>query len=92
VILYLLSGSSPSAITRANLMITVMAISVAALALLWVRGVLRVDGPMPLWLLAPGYVLGLSAGMRLFALVDERRFRRATLGFMVAIAAVTLLA
>jgi uncharacterized membrane protein YfcA len=92
VVLYLLSGPAPGAVTRANLMLTVMAISVAALAVLWSRGALRIDGPMPLWLLAPGYVLGMAAGARFFHRIDEHRFRRATLGFLMVVGIVALLA
>ncbi|MDR5744631.1 sulfite exporter TauE/SafE family protein [Caballeronia sp. LZ029] len=90
VILYLLSSSAPSVDTRANLMVTVMAMSVAALIVLWMRGAFMIDGPMPLWILAPGYLFGILAGMRLFGLIDERRFRRATLGFLVIVSVVTL--
>lgn len=92
MIVYLLSGPAPGAITRANLTLVVMAISVAALSVLWLHGALQLDGPAPLWLLAPGYVAGIFAGARLFACIDERRFRQATLGLLIAVSLMALIA
>jgi uncharacterized membrane protein YfcA len=92
VIVYLLSGPTPGAVTRANLTLTIVAISVVALVVLWARGALLVDGPLPQWLLAPGYVAGLGLGAMMFGRIDERRFRQITLGILVAVSIVALLA
>jgi uncharacterized membrane protein YfcA len=92
IIVYLMSGPAPRAVTRANLTLTVMAISVAALSVLWARGTLRIDGPMPLWVLAPGYLAGIVVGALLFRHIDERRFRRVTLVILIIVSMVALLA
>lgn len=92
VILYLLAGPDPIDTTRANLTYFVGAISLAGVAVLTLNGVLGAQG---LWLaamLAPGYYLGMVAGIRLFSRFNDTRFRRFTLFFMMAVAAGILLA
>lgn len=92
VILYLLAGPDPIDTTRANLTYFVGAISLAGVAVLALNGVLGAQG---LWLaamLAPGYYLGMVAGIRLFSRFNDTRFRRFTLFFMMAVAAGILLA
>ena len=56
------------------------------------RSTLRIDGPMPLWILAPGYLLGITAGALLFRHINERRFRQAALGILIIVSGVALLA
>ena len=92
VILYLLAGPDPIETTRANLTYYLGALCLAGLALLWLTGVLGVAGLLLAALLAPGYYVGMVAGIRLFSRFDDSRFRRFTLVFMMVIAAGILLA
>lgn len=92
VILYLLAGPDPIDTTRANLTYFVGAISLAGVAMLTLNGVLGVQGLWLTLLLAPGYYLGMVAGLRLFSRFNDTRFRRFTLFFMMAVAAGILLA
>ena len=92
VILYLLAGPDPIEVTRANLTFFVAAISLAAVAVLALGGVLTAAG---LWLalvLAPGYYIGMVAGTRLFSKFNDRRFRQFTLLLMLAVSAGILVA
>lgn len=92
VILYLLAGPDPIDTTRANLTYFVGAISLAGVAVLTLNGVLGAQGLQLALLLAPGYYLGMVAGIRLFSRFNDTRFRRFTLFFMMAVAAGILLA
>jgi uncharacterized membrane protein YfcA len=92
VILYLLAGPDPIDTTRANLTYFVGAISLAGVAALTLNGVLGAQGLLLALLLAPGYYLGMVAGIRLFSRFNDTRFRRFTLFFMMAVAAGILLA
>lgn len=92
VILYLLAGPDPIDTTRANLTYFVGAISLAGVAMLTLNKVLGVQGLLLAGLLAPGYYLGMVAGIRLFSRFNDTRFRRFTLFFMMAVAAGILLA
>lgn len=92
VILYLLAGPDPIDTTRANLTYFVGAISLAGVAVLALNGVLGTQGLWLALLLAPGYYLGMVAGIRLFSRFNDTRFRRFTLFFMMAVAAGILLA
>ena len=92
VILYLLAGPDPIEVTRANLTYYVGFISLAAVAVLWLNGIL---GPGGLWLalaLAPGYYIGMVLGIKLFSRFNDQRFRRFTLLFMMVVAIGILLA
>jgi uncharacterized membrane protein YfcA len=92
VILYLLAGPDPVEVTRANLTFFVAAISLAAVAVLALSGVLTAAG---LWLalvLAPGYYIGMVAGTRLFSRLNDQRFRQFTLILMLAVSAGILVA
>jgi uncharacterized membrane protein YfcA len=92
VILYLLAGPDPIDVTRANLTFYVGFISLAAVAILWLNGILGITG---LWLacaLAPGYYLGMVAGTRLFSRFNDQRFRQFTLLLMMAVSTGILLA
>jgi uncharacterized membrane protein YfcA len=92
IILYLLSGPDPAAITRANLTLYIIVISVAGLVMLALAGLLDLQAlTLAAWL-APGFVLGLMAGGRLFARLTDERFRRLTMVFMMMVAVWVLIA
>ncbi len=86
VILYLLSGPDPAAVTRANLTLYIVVISIAGLLLMGASGLL--DGQtlrIAAWL-TPGFLVGVLVGSKLFAHLSDARFRRLTIGFMLMIA------
>lgn len=90
VILYLLSGPDPAAVTRANLTLFIMVVSTAALAALLYRGVLDPPSAVLALALAPFFFAGVWLGNRLFPRIDERRFRRYTLLLLTFLAVVML--
>jgi uncharacterized protein len=90
VILYLLSGPDPPAVTRANLTLFVAIISLAALAMLFARGILDAGNTLTALLLSPLYYAGIWLGSRLFYRISDRAFRRWTLLFLVAVSGVVL--
>ncbi|MDZ7749197.1 MAG: sulfite exporter TauE/SafE family protein [Halofilum sp. (in: g-proteobacteria)] len=90
VILYLLSGPHPVAVTRANLTLFVMIVSAAALGVLVYRGVLDAPAVVLALVLAPCFLAGIWLGSRVFPHVDEQRFRRFTLVFLIVLAAFLL--
>lgn len=92
VILYLLSGPDPIETTRANLTLFVAAISLAAIAMLWVGGMLGVAAAWMGLALAPGYYGGLVAGTRAFARFTDTRFRQFTLLLLIAVSVAILFA
>lgn len=92
VILYLLSGPDPVAVTRANLTLFVAATSLAALVALWANGVLGLEAALAGVVLAPFYFAGLLAGTRAFARVSDERFRQFTLVLLIGVSAGILLA
>jgi len=92
VILYLLAGPDPVALSRATLTLYIVVISVVGLALLALRGLIDARA---LWLAAamtPPYVIGLLVGTRQFSRFSDRRFRQFTIAFMLASAIVVLIA
>lgn len=86
VILYLLSGPDPVAVTRANLTLYIVIISMAGLVMLTAGGMLdsRTLG-IAAWL-TPGFLGGVLVGGRLFSHLSDARFRRLTIGFMLVVA------
>lgn len=92
VILYLLAGPDPIESTRANLTYFVGGISFAGVTMLAISGALGAQGLLLAALLAPGYYGGMVLGTRLFARLNDVRFRQFTLVFMMAVAAGILLA
>ena len=92
VILYLLAGPDPIAITRASLTFFLAGISLAALVMLWSRDVLDQHSAWLALLLAPVYRGGLIAGVRLFARFNDTRFRQFTLVLLIGVSAGILLA
>ena len=92
VILYLLSGPDPAAVTRANLTLYVVVISAAGLVMLTASGLmdggtLRFAG----WLALP-FLGGVIIGSRLFSRFSDLRFRQFTMVFMLLVAVGVLLA
>lgn len=82
VILYLLSGPDPVAVTRANLTLYVMVISGAGLVMLIITGLITAATLQTAVLLAPPFIVGLFAGSRLFSRFSDQRFRQLTMVFM----------
>lgn len=92
VILYLLSGPDPIATTRANLTFYLVGSALAALAMLWLQGVLDSRSALLALLFTPGYYCGLLAGTRLFSRFNDVRFRQFTLLLLVTVSIGILLA
>lgn len=92
IILYLLAGPDPIETTRANLTYFVGAIALASFAALWLAGAVGANGLLLALVLTPGYYLGMVAGSRLFSRLNDTRFRRFTLVFMMTVAAFILVA
>ena len=92
VILYLLSGPDPAAVTRANLTLYVVAISAAGLLMLGASGLLGAETlRLAAWLALP-FAAGVVAGSNLFARFSDLRFRQITMVFMFLVAVGVLLA
>lgn len=85
VILYLLSGPDPVAVTRANLTMCVAAISIAALIMLWTRGVFSLGGPLSALAMAPFFYGGIIVGTHMFRRFSETRFRQFTLALLMTV-------
>jgi uncharacterized protein len=92
VILYLLAGPDPIAITRASLTFYLAGISLAALVMLWGRDVLDQHSAWLALVLTPVYFVGLYAGVRLFSRFNDARFRQFTLILLIAVSVGILLA
>jgi uncharacterized protein len=86
VILYLLSGPDPAAVTRANLTLYVMVLSAAGLVVLALGGLVTVATLQTAALMALPFVGGVLAGSKLFARLSDLRFRRAVMLFMMCVA------
>lgn len=92
VILYLLSGPDSVVVTRANLTLCVVAISIAALLMLWVRGVFALGGPLSPLAMAPCFYGGIIVGSQLFRHFNETRFRQFTVLFLLLVSVAALFA
>lgn len=92
IILYLLSGPDPATVTRANLTLYIIVISVAGLVMLAATGLLDLRAATLAAWLAPGFLLGVVVGSRLFARLTDERFRRLTMVFMMLVALGVLIA
>jgi uncharacterized membrane protein YfcA len=91
VILYLLSGPDPLAVTRANLTLYVAAISVAALIVLWAQGVfVSAGGALSPLAMAPCYYGGIVIGSHLFSRTKETALRQFALALLMTVCAVAL--
>lgn len=92
VILYLLSGPDPVAVTRANLTLYIVLISGAGLAMLAVTGLITSDTFRHAGLLAIPFAAGVIVGSRLFSRFSDQRFRQLTIGLMFGVSLFVLLA
>lgn len=90
-IIYLLSGPDTARVNRANLNLCVGAMSLSAVVVLAVGGIMSVDGALGALFLAPCFYAGLVLGVRLFPRLDEQRFRRFTLLLLATASGVSLL-
>jgi uncharacterized membrane protein YfcA len=91
IILYMLSGAGSIDTARANLTLTVSAISIAGLGMLWFRGLIDLNGPVSVLVLAPFFYSGTLLGMRFFRRFSDRGFRRFTLLLLIAVSVVALI-
>jgi hypothetical protein len=91
LILYLLSGPDPVAVTRANLTIFIIVISTATLLFFLAQGALDLPTAGLAAVLAPFFVLGIWAGSRIFTRINERRFRQIVLTLLIVVSAGMLL-
>lgn len=90
VILYLLSGPDPAAVTRANLTLYVAALSLAMLGLLLAKQIVQPHEALIALILGPCFYIGVKFGARLFLRFSELRFRQFTLGLVSVVSAVIL--
>jgi uncharacterized membrane protein YfcA len=91
VILYLLSGPDPQAVTRANLTVFVTAISAIGLIMLLVAGAYTMQLTVSAFLLCIPYLAATWLGGTLFARMSDLGVRRFALGFMFTMGVVGLL-
>ncbi len=92
VILYLLSGPDPVAVSRANLCLYVVVISFAGLVSLAAHGALGGDVPGVALLMAPLFIGGVIMGSRLFSRFSDQRFRQFTMLLMLCVSVGVFLA
>jgi uncharacterized protein len=90
VILYLLSGPDPHAVTRANLTVFVTAISVVGLVMLVFAGAMTSKLVLSALLLCIPYLGATWLGGKLFGLLSEIAVRRLALAFMLVMGVVSL--
>ena len=90
VILYLLSGPDPIAVTRANLTVFVTAISVIGLAMLAVAGAITGALAATAMLLTIPFLLSTWLGGKLFGRLSDTGVRQLALGLMLCIGIVSL--
>lgn len=91
VVLYLLSGPDPQAVTRANLTVFVTAISAIGLAMLIAGGATTAPLILSAVLLCFPYLAGTWLGGALFARLTDTTVRRLALVFMLSISIIGLL-
>jgi uncharacterized protein len=92
VVLYLLSGPDPVETTRANLTLYVTVTSLVGIIMLWHEDFFDTPAIVASLWLAPAYYCGLLAGVRLFPLLGDTRFRHLTLVLLIAVSTGILLA
>ena len=85
IILYLLAGNSDAATSRANIIIVYFFMNGGTVASLAANGLVQGDTLWRVLLLAPSWMLGLWAGIRLFRHANEVFFRRVALLALVAV-------
>jgi uncharacterized protein len=89
VILYLLSGPDPHAVTRANLIVFITMVSVAGLVALWATGLITAPLVASAIGLTIPYLAAAWAGGKLFTRLSDLGFRRIALVLMLLTGAVT---
>jgi len=91
VILYLLSGPDPAAVTRAHLTVFITAVSIIGIAMLATVGAITVD--LRLWAvgLTIPYLLATWLGGKLFARLSDSGVRRLALILMLCVGVVGLI-
>ncbi len=92
VILYLLSGPDPQAVTRANLTVFVTSISVIGLVMLVAAGAINAHLLLSSIVLAVPFMAMTWLGGTVFARLTDLGVRRLALGFMLTMGIVGLLA
>lgn len=92
VILYLLSGPDPQAVTRANLTVFVTAISMIGLVMLAAASAITMQLAVSALLLCIPYLAATWAGGLLFGKLGETVVRRVALSFMFAVGVIGLIA
>jgi uncharacterized membrane protein YfcA len=92
VILYLLSGPDPVAVTRANLTLYVVVISAAGLVMLGFAELMTGPTLQRAALLAIPFGVGIVVGSKLFARFSDQRFRQLTMLLMFLVSLGVLLA
>ena len=90
VILYLLSGPDPVAVTRANLTVFVTAISVIGLVMLAAAGAISAQLAVSAAALTIPFLLAIWLGGKLFDRLSETGIRRLALALMLLIGVVSL--
>jgi hypothetical protein len=91
VILYLLSGPDPQAVTRANLTVFVTAISVIGLVMLTVAGAITAPLAISAFLLCIPYLAATWFGGKLFGKLGDVNVRRIALCFMFTMGLIGLI-
>ncbi len=89
VILYLLSGPDPHAVTRANLIVFITIVSIAGLTALWANGLITTPLVVGAITLTIPYLTAAWAGSKLFSRLSDLGFRRIALVLMLVTGAVT---
>jgi hypothetical protein len=92
VILYLLSGPDPQAVTRANLTVFVTAISVIGVIMLVAAGAITGQLAIFAFLLCLPYLAATWFGGTLFGKLGDANVRRIALGFMFTMGLIGLIA
>lgn len=91
IILFLLSGTGPVDIARANLTLIVTALSMVGLAMLWFQDLLNLYSLMALLVLGPCFFLGTIMGIRLFRGTSEQRFRQFAPLLLISVSVIALI-
>jgi uncharacterized membrane protein YfcA len=92
VILYLLAGSDHPATVRATMTFYVALISIVALTVFLIQGLITEKVLMLALAMTPLFMVGVTFGGRIFARLSEERFRRLTIWLMLAVSAMILIA
>jgi uncharacterized membrane protein YfcA len=90
VILYLLSGPDPAAVTRANLTIFVTAISVIGLVMLAAAGAITAKLALSALALTVPFLVATWLGGKFFARLSDNNVRRLALGLMLSVGVASL--